>query len=137
MAIDRTESLALAGAALAAAGTLVPWVVTAPGQQVVPSVFLDGMGWRVGGFDVVVLGVLAVGLVAAAANRRRRRGGHLLAATGALVAVLAVYGPFASIGGFLGTFVPGPGAAVTLLGGVLLVVAGRRCVGAVDDGRAD
>lgn len=132
MTVDRGESLALAGAVLAAAGTLVPWVVVAPGQRVVPQVFIDGMGWRVGGFDVVVLGVLAAGLAAAAVYRRRRLGGHLLTATGALVALLAVYGPFASIGGFLGTFVPGPGAAVTALGGVLLVVAGRRQVGAAD-----
>jgi hypothetical protein len=132
---DRSEGLALAGAVLAAAGTPLPWVVVAPGQRVVPAVFLDGMGWRVGGFDVVVLGVLAVGLVAAAAHCGRRRGGHLLVATGVLVALLAVYGPLASVGGFLGTFLPGPGAGVTLLGGLLLVAAGRRQARAVDGAR--
>jgi len=134
VSLDRTEALAAAGAAIAAPGTYAPWVVTAPGQEVVPAVYLDGMGWGVGAFDVVVLAVLGVGLAAAAAYRGRRRGGYCLAATGVLVALLAVYGPLASIDGFLWTFVPGPGAAVTALGGSLLVVAGRRRVRVGDDG---
>jgi hypothetical protein len=39
-----TEYLALAGVALATAGTYVPWVVTNPRVQVVPAVHLNGMG---------------------------------------------------------------------------------------------
>jgi hypothetical protein len=118
------EYLALAGAVLAAAGTTVPWVVTSPWAEVVPAVYLDGMGYGVAGADYLLLGVLAVGLAAAARHRRARRGGYIAAATGALVAVLAVAIALSSLSGFLGAFLPGPGAAVTAAGGVVLALAG-------------
>jgi hypothetical protein len=122
--VTAPEYLALAGAVLAAAGTTIPWVVTSPWAEVVPAVYLDGMGYGVAGADYLLLGVLAVGLAAAARYRRAPRGGYLAAATGALVAVLAVDLAFSSLGGFLGAFLPGPGAAVTAAGGVVLVLAG-------------
>lgn len=118
------EYLALAGAVLAAAGTTIPWVVTSLWAEVVPAVYLDGMGYGVGDGDYLLLGVLVVGLAAAARYRRTRSGGYLAAATGALVAVLAVAIALSSLSGFLGAFLPGPGAAVTAAGGVVLVLAG-------------
>lgn len=121
-----SERLAVVGALLAALGTYVPWIVTAPGVDVVPAIYLAGMGWRVAGSDHVVLGVLVVGLAVAARYRHRRRGGLLAAATGGLVVVLTVVLLASSLDGFLGTFVPGPGAVVTVAGGLVLVVAGRR-----------
>jgi hypothetical protein len=122
--VTAPEYLALAGAVLAAAGTTIPWVVTSPWAEVVPAVYLDGMGYGVASADYLVLAVLVVGLAAAARYRRVPRGGYVAAATGALVAVLAAAITLTSLSGFLGAFLPGPGAAVTAAGGVVLALAG-------------
>lgn len=122
--VTAPEYLALAGAVLAVAGTTLPWVVADPRAEMVPAVYLSGMGYGVAGSDYLVLGVLVVGLAAGARYRRHRSGGYLAAATGVLVAVLAAAVTFSSLSGFLGAFLPGPGAAVTAAGGVLLALAG-------------
>lgn len=122
------DGLALLGAAAVAVGTYLPWIVTAPDADVVPQVYLSGMERGIAGVDYVVLGVLVAGLAAAAYYRDDRRGGYLAAGTGALVALLTGYYFAATVGNFLGAFVPGPGAYLTVAGALLLVVAGWRQV---------
>lgn len=116
--------LALLGGALAAVGTVPPWIVTAPGQQVVPAIYLPGMETGIRSHDYPVLGILVVGLAAAFHGRHRRRGGYLAAATGALVVLVSGLVVFAMLDGFVGTFVPGPGVALSVAGGLLLASAG-------------
>lgn len=132
----RPEVIALAGATIVAVGTYVPWVVPAPGVELVPAIYLQGMGWRVAGSDYLVLAVLLVGLATAATRRRRRHGGYLLAGTGAVVAALTALVTATSIDGFVGTFVPGVGAFLTVVGGLVLVGAGWHHLETLD-GRRD
>lgn len=123
----RSEWVALAGTVLAAVGTVPPWIVVAPGQDVVIRIYVPGMEWGLAGVDYLVLGVLAVGTAAAARTRPARSEAVVAAGTGIVVAALAaqflwarvLFGPAA-----LGAFMPGPGVGLTLVGATLLVAAG-------------
>lgn len=127
------DGLALLGALAVVVGTYLPWIVPAPGTDVVPAVYLPGMETGVAVHDYPVLGTLAVGLAAAARERDRRRGGYLAAATGALIALATVGYAGARLAGGVtfGVFVPGPGVHLTVAGGLLLVAAGWRHLAAM------
>ena len=135
----RPEWLALVGALVVTVGTYVPWIVAAPGRDVVISIYVPGMEWGLAGLDYLLLGLLVVGLAAAGRYRRRRRGGSIAAATGGAIVVLTGYvlaGTLLGGPASLGAFVPGLGAALTVAGGLLLVLAGWRHVVSIADGGA-
>lgn len=128
------DGLALLGALAVAVGTYLPWIVRAPGADVVPAIYVPGMETGLAAPDYAVLAVLVVGLAAAAHERPRRRAGHLAAGTGLLVAL--VTGGYLGValtggGATLGAFAPGTGAYVTLAGASLLAAAGWRHASAV------
>lgn len=125
----RPEWLALGGALAVVVGTWLPWVMVAPWVDAVIQIVVPDTRPGIDGRDYAILGILALGIAAAAHYRQDRRGGDAAAATGGLIVVVAVGSLLAIfVGGpvALGAFVPGPGAVLTVLGGLLLGDAGRR-----------
>lgn len=125
----RPAWLTLVGALAVGVGTWLPWIVHAPGREMVIQIYVPGMEWGLAAPDYVVLTVLVVGLAVAAGTRQDHRGGYATAATGGLIAAVTVGYLVATLSGggaTFGAFVPGPGAVLTVIGGLVLVEAGRR-----------
>ena len=124
----RDRILVGAGMIAVAVGVYLPWLKTnptLPSNAEIPTVYYSGMNAGFEGFDFTLLGVVGLALVFRGISSRKRlqTAFTLLAGVGAVV-LCALYLSGSSLTGFAATFVPALGWYSTVLGGVLLTIAG-------------
>ena len=130
MDIKSLQERSLVGAGLIAIsiGAYLPWLKTnpsLPSDAQVPQILLPGMNAGLEGLDFALLGLVGLALVLRGASSRKRLQTvfTLLAGVGPVVlCALCLSG--SSLAGFTATFVPALGWYLTVLGGVLLTIAG-------------
>ncbi|WP_435158111.1 hypothetical protein [Haladaptatus sp. DFWS20] len=125
MVAELGNKILVAGGAVAVAvGAYLPWLRTNPNlppDAEVPTIYYTGMGAGFEGFDFALLG--AVGLVLLLRGASFRIPIRIVAGVG--TAVFPVYYlSYSTLFGFSATFVPALGWYLTVLGGILLSVAG-------------
>ena len=122
------RSLVGAGVITISIGAYLPWLKTnpsLPSDAQVPQILLPGMNTGLEGLDFALLGLVGLSLVLRGISLRKRLQTvfTLLAGVGP-VALCALCLSGSSLAGFTATFVPMLGWYLTVLGGVLLIIAG-------------
>lgn len=126
--------LMVAGVSGIAVGVYLPWVQTnqnLPQTAQVPTILLDGMIPGIDGIDFILLGAAGLVPVLYLANVGEKPRSALTLLSGVGTTLLCLYHLFTSsisgfdaTIGFNATFVPAEGWYLTVLGGLLLTVAG-------------
>ena len=124
----RERSLVGAGVIAISIGAYLPWLKTNPSlppDAQVPQILFLGMNAGLEGLDFVLLGSVGLALVLHGISSRKQLQTvfTLLAGVGAIV-LCALYLSGSSLAGFTAIFVPALGWYLTVLGGVLLIIAG-------------
>ncbi|MDG5777424.1 hypothetical protein VB773_21765 [Haloarculaceae archaeon H-GB2-1] len=126
--LHRDKILMGAGVIAVSAGVYFPWLKTnpnLPSDADIPAIYYFGMNAGLEAFDYTLLSLVGLILVLHAVSSRKllQSGFTLLTGVGTVVScALYLAGP--SLTGFTATFVPSLGWYLTVLGGVLLTVAG-------------
>lgn len=109
-------------------GTYLPWLRTNPNlppDAEMPTILLPGMNAGFEAFDFALLGSVGLVLFLRGVSSRKRLRSLATLLTGAgTVLLCASYLSRSSLAGFDATFVPALGWYLTVLGGVLLSIAG-------------
>ena len=109
-------------------GAWLPWLTVEPGHAgPVPAIYVSGMEAGIAGQDYPILALAGVAGAAVVASRWWRFGGLLTLSSGAGIVVLTLWWVVETIGtdgAYLGVFVLGQGAYVTIAGGALFAGAG-------------
>ena len=110
-------------------GTYLPWLETNPNlppDAEIPTILLSGMNTGFEAFDFALLGLVGVVLLSRVSSRQRLQSIVTLLTGLGTVLFCAFYLSGSSLTGFNAVFVPAFGWYLTVLGGILLSVAGGR-----------
>lgn len=130
MTVESLRDRVLVGAGVIAVsvGAFLPWLKINPNlppDAEIPSIYYPGMNAGFEAFDFALLGLVGLVLALRAVSSRKRLQTIFTLLTGVgIVAFCALDLSGSSLTGFAATFVPALGWYLTVLGGVLLTVAG-------------
>ena len=123
----RDRILVGGGVTTISVGTYLPWLKINPGlppDAEIPTILLPGMNAGFEAFDFALLGLVGLVLLSRVSSRKRLQTVITLLTGVGTVLFCASYLSGSSLAGFNSTFVPALGWYLTVLGGVLLSVAG-------------
>ena len=110
-------------------GTYLPWLKINPNlppDAEIPTLLLPGMNAGFEAFDFALLGLVGFVLLSRVSSRKRLQSIVTLLTGVGTVLYCAFYLSGSSLTGFTAIFVPALGWYLTVLGGILLSVTGRR-----------